>query len=133
MKLPWVRRAALEAAENLRRHALEQLASSEVLRQQLGMHLEEMRSMLAAEKSASEQERRRLMDRVCRLSGQPPLYETEAAAPAPVAAAESKPIDPKVLARVLPSTQVTFKSVHEAARTAMAEGRFDPEIARIRG
>lgn len=128
MRWPWVSRAKLEAAENLRQHAVQQLAASEVLRQQLALSLEEMREMLKAQKSEAEEERRKLMDRICRLSGQPPLYEVTPAAE-PV---KPEPIDPKALAKALPSAQMTFKSVHDAARSAMANGSFDLEKARIR-
>lgn len=125
-----VSRAQLEAAENLRQAAVQQLAASEVLRQQLALSLEEMRLMLAAQKDESEQERRRLMDRIFRLSGQPPLYEAPAAA-APETAAPKEP-DPKALARMMPTARMTFAGVHKAAQDAMASGNFDVDKARVR-
>ena len=71
MKLPWVSRAELEAAqierqaaENLRLQAGAQLTASEALRQRLAEQLAE-----------AEADRRRLLDRIVQLSGQPALYE----------------------------------------------------------
>lgn len=128
---PWVSRARLDAAEQKATAAEMARAAVEARIADLSAALENQRHLLAETKEACEQERRKLMDRICRLSGQPPLYEQPAATPEPAASPAKEP-DPKTLARILPKTRATFDDVHGAARAAMAAGNFDPDRARIR-
>lgn len=136
MSLPWVSREALRAAEERLNWTEKELrAAEEVIAatkaESLLLRVEYDRTKKAL--AEAEAERRRLTDRILRLSGQAPLYE--AAEPASMVAAmvaASPDVKDLAKANALPVAGTTFNGVHSAARKAMADGTFDIAKARPR-
>lgn len=128
MKNPWVGRAELQAAENLRLAAQQMLAQSEVARVKAEDAardkydaLKELLLITRGELDRSEAERKLLLDRIVQLSGQPAIYQKRDTAEArdqrteKNEAAEKPPIAER---------RVGFDDVHKAARQAIKDGTY---------
>jgi hypothetical protein len=114
MRWPLVSRARLDAAEAWVRIAESATAKAEAARELAEARDAALIAAANARADTAEQERRILTDRIAQLSGQPPIYERAVA----TAAAPPESSAPA------PKRQISFDDVHEAARTAIANGTF---------
>lgn len=126
MKNPWVGRAELQAAENLRLAAQQMLAQSEVARVKAEDAardkydaLKELLLITRGELDRSEAERKLLLDRIVQLSGQPAIYQKR-----DTAEVRDREQGKPTAVPPMPARRASFDDVHQAAREAIKDGTF---------
>lgn len=117
MKLPFVKRIRFEAAcaeADLLRGGYERLQNERNEKVLEIATLRVMVELLQKSIAGHEEDRRKFLDRIAQLSGQPPIYEKQ-----PAQFAQPTQDLPEV------PQKLSIDDIHKAARKAMADGTFD--------
>lgn len=117
MNLPFVKRIRFDAAcaqADLLGKAVERLQNERNEKNSEIAVLRAMVELLQKSIAGHEDDRRKFLDRIAQLSGQPPIYEKQ-----PAQSAQPTQDLPEV------PQKLTIDDIHKAARKAMADGTFD--------